>query len=279
MNLYEKSVAAANYLEDKLLSAGLPRPSHAVILGSGADIFLESFELLIDCTFADVPHLSTPTFHKGTIYLAKVDEQTTVLILNGRLHYYEGYSSEEITFPLRILQQLGIKTLFMTNASGGLNPAYNAGEIVLVKDHINLMHEHPLRGPNDDRLGLRFPDMSDAYSARLRAKIKLTWNALYKNAIKEGVYVGFQGPSLETPAEYRYLNTIGGDLVGMSTVPEVIVANHAKLEVAVISIVTNVCFPPEVITPTTLEEVKTIATQATPKIAALIKELIIKLAA
>ncbi len=275
MNWYERSEAAANYIKDKLFRKEPAHPQRAVILGSGADIFLDSFELVASCTFDDIPHLASTTFHQGTIHLAKIDDDNTLLIINGRLHYYEGYSIQEVCFPIRILQQLGIKSLFMTNASGGLNPSYRPGEIILVKDHINLMPEHPLRGPNDDRLGLRFPDMSDAYSESLRTQLKQSWKKLHKSPLKEGVYVGFQGPSLETPAEYRYLNIIGGDMVGMSTVPEVIVANHAKIEVAVLSIVTNLCYPPEVITPTTVEEVKAMAAEATPDIAALLKAVLL----
>ena len=158
----------------------------------------------------------------------------------------------------------------MTNASGGLNPDYKAGEIMLVRDHINLFPENPLRGANDDRFGIRFPDMSDAYSKRLRDIIKSIPNL----NLNEGVYVGFPGPSLETPAEYNYLNIIGGDAVGMSTVPEVVVANHCGMEVAVLSVATNICYPPEKITPTTLEEVIEMANKAVPKLKVVVDSLL-----
>lgn len=272
--MYEKANKAADYLREKLYAFANGRPDIAIILGSGADIFLDSFKSIASCSFEDIPGMPRATFHKGSVHLAKTPNGKLILILIGRLHYYEGYSAQEITFPIRILQQLQIKTLFMTNASGGLNPTYKAGQIVLVRDHINLMPEHPLRGINDERLGLRFPDMSNAYDSQLRKKIGVHYQRLSNKAIKEGVYIGFQGPSLETPAEYNYLNKIGGDMVGMSTVPEVIVANHAGIAVCVLSIVTNVCYPPDQITPTTVEEVKEMAAGVTPIIAEVVTQCI-----
>jgi len=182
--------------------------------------------------FRSIPYLSQSTFHQGECIWAETDNGLSIIVLNGRLHYYEGYSAQEITFPIRILKLLGIKNLIMTNASGGLNPEYKAGELVIIKDHINLMPDHPLRGYNDERFGLRFPDLSNAYNKDLRSTISKVYSEQNKEVIKEGVYVGFQGPSLETPAEYNYLHIIGGDMVGMSTVPEVIVANHCGIEIA-----------------------------------------------
>jgi len=179
------------------------------------------------------------------------------------LHYYEGYSAAEVAFPIRILFCLGVKKLILTNASGGLQPHYNAGQIILVKDHINLLPDNPLRGPNENKFGPRFPDMSDAYNKEWRnATLELAKRSNIN--LEEGIYACFQGPSLETPAEYLYLNKIGADLVGMSTVPEVIAANHCGMKVLVLSVVTNVCMPIEDITPTTVESVIEVANKAIP---------------
>jgi len=270
MNGYENAKEATDYITGQLQLKGYKKTTTAIVIGSGASKILDSFELIASIPYRSIPNLSGTTFHKGELIWAKTPENTSVLILNGRLHYYEGYDLRAVTFPIRILKLLGVDTLFMTNASGGLNPAYQAGELVLIRDHINLMPEHPLRGPNDDRWGLRFPDMSDAYNADLRALIKNTYHSINATRIKEGIYVGFQGPSLETPAEYNYLHIIGGDMVGMSTVPEVIVANHCGIRTAVISIVTNICYPPESITATTLDEVIEMADSVAPQIGALL---------
>jgi purine-nucleoside phosphorylase len=253
--MYQQAQAAADYINE-LFSI---KSDIALVTGSGLDGITEQYTIIQSISFADIPHLNAPTFHKGELILAQSGDKT-FYILKGRLHYYEGFSVQEVTFPIRILHLLGVQSIIMTNASGGLNPDYNPGDIMLVRDHINLFPENPLRGPNDDRFGIRFPDMSDAYSARLRDIIK----TIPDININEGIYVGFPGPSLETPAEYRYLHIIGGDAVGMSTVTEVIVANHCGMEVVVLSVTTNICYPPEQITPTTLEEVIAMANKAVP---------------
>jgi len=255
--MYREAKEAAAYVQNRFQQSG----SMALVTGSGLDGIVSYYTIIDSISFSDIPYLNAPTFHKGELVLVQKEDKC-FYIVKGRLHYYEGFSLHEVTFPIRILQLLGINMILMTNASGGLNPNYKAGDIMLVKDHINLFPDNPLRGPNDDRLGIRFPDMSDAYSKRLRDIIKSIPNLL----LNEGVYVGFPGPSLETPAEYNYLHIIGGDAVGMSTVPEVIVANHSGMEVAVLSVTTNICYPPEEITPTTLEEVIDMANQAVPKI-------------
>ena len=250
MDMYDKAQQAAKHLTDTFNTSF----EKCLITGSGAGGLSEAFRVIGRVPFAEVPHLVQSTYLKGEFVHANYKGQS-ILIVQGRLHYYEGYTAQEITFPIRILALMGIKELLMTNAAGGLNPDYKAGEIVLIKDHINLMPEHPLRGANDERFGLRFPDMSQAYNERLRVKLSAFAREAFGSSLREGVYVGFQGPSLETPAEYKYLHTIGGDMVGMSTVPEVIVANHCGIQVAVLSVVTNLCYPPEVVTETTLEEV------------------------
>lgn len=261
MNTYSQANEAAEHLNKRFKQSF----QTAIITGTGGTQLLEAFEIVDRIPFNEVPHLVSSTYLKGEFLSCKLGDKP-ILIIHGRLHYYEGYSAAEVTFPIRILKLLGIEQLLMTNASGGLNPDYAPGEIVLVKDHINLMPEHPLRGANDERFGLRFPDMSNAYDAGLREQIQAAANAALDRPLKEGVYVGYQGPSLETPAEYKFLNLIGADMTGMSTVPEVIVANHCGIKTVVLSIVTNICYPPEVITETTLEEVVEMAEKVTREV-------------
>lgn len=261
MDMYTRASEAAQFLKNNFQQTF----DTAIITGTGGTQLLEAFKINARLPFNEVPHLVSSTYLKGEFLSCELNGKP-ILIIHGRLHYYEGYNAAEVTFPIRILKLLGISQVLMTNAAGGLNPIYEAGEIVLVTDHINLMPEHPLRGRNDDRIGIRFPDMSNAYDADLRTQIQAAAAESIKRSLEEGVYVGFQGPSLETPAEYKYLNTIGGDLVGMSTVPEVIVANHCGIKTAVLSIVTNMCYPPEVITETTLEEVVAMAERVTQEV-------------
>ena len=194
----------------------------------------------------------------------------------GRFHFYEGYSMQQVTFPVRVLKFLEIKKLIISNVSGSTNAAYNAGDIVFIKDHINLQPENPLRGNNDERLGPRFPDMLKTYDRKLNA-IALEIAKQNKITAHEGIYVALAGPNLETPAEYQFLHRIGGDLVGMSTVPEVLVARHMNLPVFVLSIVSNKCFPIEEITETTVEEVIQMANEVQPKMSIIVKEMLKKM--
>lgn len=260
--MYSKVTESVAFIQQKLHHTS----QIAIVTGSGLDGILDDYEIVNSIKYKDIPHLKAPTFHKGELLLLKKGDAYTYA-LKGRLHYYEGFSVQDVTYPIRILALLGVKKIIMTNASGGLNPDFKAGEIMLVKDHINLFPENPLRGPNDERFGIRFPDMSKAYCKDLRTLIKSKFN------LNEGVYVGFPGPSLETPAEYKYLNIIGGDAVGMSTVPEVIVANHCEMKVVVLSVTTNICYPPESITETTLEEVMEMANKAVPQLISIIDYL------
>lgn len=257
IDMYSKVEESVAFINQKFKHTS----DFAIVTGSGLDGILESYTLIDSIKYVDIPHLKAPTFHKGELLLLK-NESHYLYALKGRLHYYEGFTVQEVSYPIRILSLLGVKRIVMTNASGGLNPNFKAGEIMLVKDHINLFPENPLRGVNHERFGIRFPDMSNAYCKAMRTKIKS--NVSFH--INEGVYVGFPGPSLETPAEYKYLNIIGGDAVGMSTVPEVIVANHCGMQVTVLSVTTNICYPPESITETTLEEVLEMANKAVPKL-------------
>lgn len=246
-DIFKKAQEAAAFIRSKCADI----PSIGLSLGTGSSVLLDQTKTICAISYADIPYFpqSGVESHVNEFIIAEINGKR-VIILGGRMHYYEGWSMKELTFPIRVLQALKVNVILLSNASGALNPGYTAGEIVLLKDHINLLPEHPLRGANDDRLGLRFPDMLETYSKRLRSIIKKSFPE-----IKEGVYVGYQGPSLETPAEYKMLHTIGADLVGMSTVPEVIVAKHAGMEVLVLSIASNICYPPEQITETTLEEV------------------------
>jgi len=267
--IYEKAKEAVEFLQ----SQGIKSTNLSIVTGSGINEIISDYEIVARVPFSDIPHLVSSTFHKGEILYCRFQNKEFI-VLNGRLHYYEGYSAQEITFPIRILSLLDVKRLILTNASGGLNPEYQAGEIVLIKDHINLMPEHPLRGSNDERFGDRFPDMSDVYDKELRQQI-IQYAQQEHFELFEGVYAGFQGPSLETPSENKFIHTIGADMVGMSTVPEAIVANHCNMEIIGLSIVTNQCYPPDRIKKTTVEDVIRTAQQAIPKLSKIINKLIL----
>lgn len=270
-DIFDKAQEAAEYIKTKLQDS---TPTIGLSLGTGSSKILDSLTQTLSIPYHEIPNFphTEVQSHKNQLVYGKLGG-TPILCLGGRVHYYEGWSMHELTFPIRVFQLLGIQTLIMTNASGGLNPAYKSGDVVLVKDHINLLPEHPLRGKNDDRLGVRFPDMSQTYSKKLRNLAKQEAQKLGVE-LQEGVYGSLQGPSLETPAEYKWLHIIGADLVGMSTVPEVIVATHAKMDVLVMSIVTNVCYPPDEITETTVEEVIDVANRSSSWIVKLIEKLI-----
>ncbi len=230
-------------------------PKVSIILGTGMSSWLDELNIIEEFKIKDVPHMVPPTVetHQGRICFTMINEVPTI-ILAGRLHYYEGHPMSVVVRPVRILHTLGARHLLLTNASGGLNPEFESGDIIAIRDHINLVTEHPLRGPNDDRWGPRFPDMKFAYDPDWLSYAQKQGESLGIK-IKSGVYAGLPGPSLETPAEYQYLYRIGADLVGMSTVPEVITARHLGMKVLALSIVTNVCYPPERIKVTTVEDV------------------------
>jgi purine-nucleoside phosphorylase len=214
-------------------------PEIAVVLGSGLGAFAEALKDSVIIPYVDIPNFprSTAVGHAGRLVIGKIGA-LTVAAMQGRVHQYEGYSSREAGFPVRVLFRLGIKSLVLTNAAGGINSAFEQGALVAISDHINLQGNSPLNGPNDERFGLRFPDMSEAYCRRYR---HIAQDAARELGIglKEGVYAALVGPNYETPAEIRYLRTIGADLVGMSTVPEVIVARHMGMDVLAISCVAN----------------------------------------
>lgn len=214
-------------------------PSVGVILGSGLGDFVNKIKNPIVIPFGDIPNFKKVTVkgHDGNLIIGTVGE-VTVAALQGRFHYYEGNTLDEVVFPIRVLAKLGIKTLLLSNAAGGINLNFNAGNLMLIQDHVNLTGVNPLIGPNDESIGPRFPDMTFAYNPELNQLIKESAKELNID-LKEGIYIGVSGPTYETPAEIRFFRTIGGDACGMSTVPETIVANHIGLRVAGISCITN----------------------------------------
>jgi len=245
-----------------------------IVLGTGLNKLVEELSIHYVFDYKDIPHfpVSTVSSHDSKLIFGTLNE-IPVVMMAGRFHYYEGYSMEQVTFGIRVLKYLGVEVLMLSNVTGGLNEEYEAGDIVVVKDHINLHPENPLRGFNDERIGPRFPDMSEAYDPELRL---MALSILKENNIRyhQGIYVGLQGPNLETPAESKYLQTIGGDIVGMSTVPEVIVARHMDMRTFAASIVSNMCFPLSSIKKTTIESVIEVANLAEPKLGILFKEMV-----
>lgn len=226
---------AQHYLRNQV---GLS-PELGIILGSGLGSFADLIEEKTVIPYQDIPHfpVSTVEGHAGQWVIGTVDGRP-VIVMQGRFHYYEGYSMHEVTFPIRVMQGLGVKGVIVTNAAGGINPEFRPGDLILIKDHINMMGDNPLRGANLSSLGPRFPDLSEGYNLEWRQRA-LTIMPNYGIRPQEGVYAAMSGPNYETPAEIRFLRTIGADMVGMSTVPEVLVANHGGMQVLGISCVTN----------------------------------------
>jgi purine-nucleoside phosphorylase len=226
---------AAQFLKEKFSTP----PQIGLILGSGLGVLADEIEQAIKIPYGDIPGfpVSTVEGHAGQLVYGQL-EGATVLAMQGRFHYYEGYSFDKVTFPVRVMKALGVTQLIVTNAAGGVNESFQPGDLMIISDHINNMGGNPLIGPNDPELGVRFPDMTEAYSKRLRQLAKDV-AARLNLKVQEGVYVANTGPSYETPAEIRMIRAIGGDAVGMSTVPEVIVARHANMEVLGISCISN----------------------------------------
>jgi purine-nucleoside phosphorylase len=270
--MLEKIKATANYIKERINAS----PEIGIILGTGLGGLANEIEIIESIPYKEIPNfpVSTVEGHAGRLIYGKLGNHE-VLAMQGRFHYYEGYSMKEVTFPVRVLKFVGITNLFVSNASGGLNPDFRVGDIMLISDHINFFPEHPLRGKNENELGPRFPDMSKCYDERLRNKAKLI--ALEHNInIKEGVYIGVSGPTFETPSEYKMFRILGGDIVGMSTVPEVIVARHMGLKVFGISIITDSGVPGEIVE-ISHEEVQEVAMKAEPKMTLILKKLIEKI--
>ncbi len=249
------------------------RPTVGLILGTGLGQLADAVDAEATVDYGDLPHfpLSTVESHHGRLIAGRLDG-VPVLALQGRFHLYEGYDARAVTFPVRVLAALGVETLLISNAAGGMNPHFRRGDLMLVADHINLQGANPLAGPNDAEWGPRFPDMSAPYDEGLR---RLAQEAALERAIKlhEGVYVAVVGPNLETRAEYRFLRGIGADAVGMSTVPEVIVARHMGLRVLAVSVITDECFP-DALEPVSIEDVLAAAAEAEPKLTRILRDVV-----
>jgi len=269
MELFNRIEQTAEYIRTKVRAS----PKVGIILGSGLGDLANIIKKTEVISYSDIPNFPVATVkgHGGELIFGRIG-QTEVMLMSGRFHYYEGYSMDKITFPIRVMKALGAETLVLSNAAGGMNRDFKIGDLMIITDHINLFPEHPLRGPNDDRLGTRFPDMSRPYDHKLIERAKEIASARGVE-VKTGVYVGLQGPTFETPAEYRWLHVIGGDAVGMSTVPEVIVACHAGMKVFALSVITDIGISdvPVVITH---EEVLEAANAAAPKMAGIVEALV-----
>ncbi|WP_299260432.1 purine-nucleoside phosphorylase [uncultured Aquimarina sp.] len=257
------------YLQEK----GFDNPEIGIILGTGLGQLLDEIEIIKEVSYNHIPNFPTATveFHKGKLIYGKL-EGKKVVVMQGRFHLYEGYSLQDVTYPVRIMHQLGIKTLLVSNASGAINLDFKKGELMLIDDHINLQGGSPLAFKGVEQLGTRFTDMSAPYDPKINAKLESIAKENNIN-LHKGVYVSVVGPQLETRAEYRYLKIIGADAVGMSTVPEIIVANHLDLRVAAVSVLTDEC-DPDNLQPVNIDEIIAMAGKAEPEMILLFKELI-----
>ncbi|GIV34232.1 MAG: purine nucleoside phosphorylase [Chitinophagales bacterium] len=252
-------------------------PRYGIILGTGLGNLAAEIDREYELMYEDIPHfpVSTVESHSGKLIFGKLGGKK-IMAMQGRFHYYEGYSLQEVTFPVRVMKALGIEALFISNAAGGLNEKMQTGDLMILCDHINLLPDHPLRGKNYDTLGPRFPDMLHSYHRPFIEKA-LQIAKRHNIVCHTGVYAVVQGPCLETPAEYKFLHIIGADAVGMSTVPEVIVARHMSLPVFAMSVITDMGYPLENIRETSLEDVIRVAKTSEPKMTTIIKELIAEL--
>ncbi|MDR1584638.1 MAG: purine-nucleoside phosphorylase [Prevotellaceae bacterium] len=270
--MLEQIKQTADFLKSKIPS----QPEIGIILGTGLGNLVTQITDKTEIPYNTIPNfpVSTVEGHSGKLIAGKLGG-VDVLAMQGRFHYYEGYDMKQVTFPVRVMKAIGIETLLVSNASGGVNPGFEIGDLMIITDHINHFPEHPLRGKNYNELGTRFPDMSEAYSKDLIARAK---KIAAKNNIKvvEGVYVGTSGPTFETPAEYVYFRKIGGDAVGMSTVPEVIVANHAGIRCFGISIITDLGVPGKIIE-VSHEEVQQTGNSVQPLMTQIMKELTVEI--
>lgn len=266
--MLEKIKETADYIRSKMHT----HPEHAIILGTGLGALVEHISDKTELDYKDIPNfpVSTVEGHSGKLMFGKLGGKD-VMAMQGRFHYYEGYSMQQVTFPVRVMRELGIKTLFVSNASGGVNPDFRLGDLMVITDHLNQFPEHPLRGRNIP-YGDRFPDMSEAYSRRL-ADLAFSVGRAKGINLRKGVYVGVQGPTFETPAEYRMYRLMGGDAVGMSTVPEVIVARHCGMEVFGISVITDLWAEGKT-SEVSHEEVQKVANASQETMSEIVKELV-----
>lgn len=266
--MLEQIQETASYIRARMHTA----PETAVILGSGLGNLVNELTDTYEIAYKDIPHfpVSTVEGHSGRLIFGKLGRKD-IMAMQGRFHYYEGYSMKEVTFPVRVMRELGIQTLFVSNAAGGTNPTFEIGDLMIITDHINFFPEHPLRGKNIS-YGPRFPDMSEAYDRTLIARAKEI--ASQKGiTLREGIYIGTQGPTYETPAEYRMFARWGADAVGMSTVPEVIVANHCGMKVFGMSVITDLGVEGKIVE-VSHEDVQRAADAAQPRMTAIMREMI-----
>ena len=267
--MLEKIQETADFLRKKMPTS----PKIGIILGTGLGNLVTELTDKTEILYETIPNfpISTVEGHSGKLIIGQLGG-VDVLAMQGRFHFYEGYDMKQVTFPVRVMKDLGIETLLVSNAAGGMNPDFEIGDLMIITDHINVFPEHPLHGKNDPKMGTRFPDMSEAYSKELISKAK---NIAHENKIRvvEGVYVGTSGPTFETPAEYKYFHIIGGDAVGMSTVPEVVVANHAGIKVFGMSIITDLGVEGKIVE-VSHEEVQEIGNKAQPIMTFIMKELV-----
>lgn len=270
--LFDQIQEAAAFVRSKWAHA----PAAGVILGTGLGNLTQDVAADAVIPYGDIPHFprSTAPSHKGQLVCGTLGGKK-VVVMEGRMHFYEGYTLQQVTFPVRVMKALGAEVLVVSNACGGMNPQWGRGDLMLIEDHINLLGDNPLIGPNDDRLGDRFPDMCFPYD---RALLKLGRKVALEEQIvcHQGVFVAVSGPNLETRAEYRFLRAIGADVVGMSTVPEVIVAVHAKMRVLGISVITDVCLP-DALEPVRLADIIETANQAEIKLRTLVRRVVAEL--
>ena len=266
--MLERIQETAAFLKDKMHT----RPETAIILGTGLGSLVNEIEDKYEICYETIPHfpVSTVEGHSGKLIFGKLGKKD-ILAMQGRFHFYEGYAMTEVTFPIRVMKELGIKTLFVSNAAGGMNPDFEIGDLMIITDHINFFPEHPLRGKNIP-YGPRFPDMSEAYNKEL---IRKADEIAAEKGIKvqHGIYIGTQGPTYETPAEYKMFRILGADAVGMSTVPEVIVANHCGIRVFGMSVITDLGVEGKIVE-VTHEEVQKAADKAQPLMTTIMRELI-----
>jgi purine-nucleoside phosphorylase len=265
-----------NNVKDFLTEAGIHNPTIGIVLGTGLHQLLNFIDIKKTIPYTDIPGfpVSTVEFHKGNFIYGTIANKN-IVVMQGRFHVYEGHSMEQIIFPIRVMKLLGVQTLFLSNAAGGINLNFKKGDLVLIDDHINLQTGNPLTGKNFDELGTRFPDMSEPYTPSLKKLLQQKAGEL-NIELKEGVYAAVNGPNLETKAEYRYLKIIGADLVGMSTVPEVIAANHMQLPCAAISVITDEC-DPDNLKPVNIAEIIKAAGKADEKLSRLLYQAILSL--
>lgn len=268
--MWEQVQETVNFIKEKTNFT----PEYGVILGSGLGSFTDDIQVEFTLPYGEIPNfpVSTVQGHKGALVFGTIGNKK-VVAMQGRFHFYEGYSMKEVTFPVRVMKYLGVQKLVVSNASGGVNSNYEVGSVVILKDHINMMPEHPLRGKNDERFGPRFLNMSEPYSKKMIAKAKELANKI-NIKVQDGIYLGLQGPTFETLAEYKMVKILGADCVGMSTVPEVIVARHMDMECFGVSVITDMGDEDNIET-VSHDEVLEAAQKAEPQVRSLIKELIL----